>query len=100
MPQSARTAQTKVLIAIGVPTAAGTIELARQLKRTVLICVALATASLIVTASSIAGGLLTNESWSWLPAFSVIGFGMSVSAVVFNYVRYARCCCGPRWCAV
>lgn len=66
----------------------GTELLAKQLWRTVSWCIGIAVTSFIVTVASIAAGLLSNESWSWLPAFSVIAWGMSVSAVAFNYVRY------------
>lgn len=78
--------QLKLLVDLG-PEEGGK-RLVAQLWRTFMTCIAFSTVAFIVTASSIAGGLLSNESWSWLPAFAVIAFGMGVSAVVFNWVRY------------
>lgn len=66
----------------------GAEALARLVKRSVLRASVSALVSFTTCVASVAGGLLTDPRLSWLPAFSVILFGMSCTAVAFHFVRY------------
>lgn len=78
--------QLKKMLELG-PTE-GAKHLAASMKRTVWICVGGAVTALVLTLLSVILGLLDNDKWSWLPAFSVISFGMLTSAAAFNHVRH------------